>query len=145
VRYLSLILIGFGRIQRKSIVQGIQFVKNRGIQELESLQYFDAGNNIRDTVVGVIAGIVLHSHHVNPSMPLVGFANKKNGHVKASARTTAPLVHRGVNLSKAIQNVVQMVGGIGGGHDIAAGAVIPRERTDDFLRLLNKEIQNQLT
>jgi len=130
---------------RKSIVQGIQFVKNEGIQELESLQYFNAGNNIRDTVVGIIAGIVLHSRQVNPSIPLVGFANKKNGHVKASARTTALLVHRGVDLSKAIQNVVQMVGGIGGGHNIAAGAVIPQERTDDFLKLLNKEIQNQLT
>jgi single-stranded-DNA-specific exonuclease len=54
-------------------------------------------------------------------------------------------VHRGVDLSKAIQNVIQTVGGVGGGHDIAAGAVIPRDRTTDFLKLLDVEIQKQLT
>jgi RecJ-like exonuclease len=129
---------------RRSIVKGINFVKDEGIQELGSLQYFNAGSNIRDTVVGVIVGILLHSRQANPQIPLIGFADKKNGEVKASARTTTHLVNRGIDLCKAIQQVVEKVGGVGGGHDIAAGAVIPQERTEDFLHLLNTEFQKQL-
>ena len=111
---------------------------------MEALQYFNAGGNIRDTVVGIIVGIILNSRQANPSIPLIGFADKKNGDVKASARTTVLLVQRGIDLSKAIQKVICTVGGVGGGHDIAAGAVIPRERTNDFLNLLNEVFQKQL-
>lgn len=130
---------------RKSIVHGIRFVKSEGIQEFGTLQYFNAGTHIRDTVVGIIAGIMLHSRQANPGVPIVGFAHKDNGEVKASARTTSPLVSRGVNLSTAMQKVARRVGGMGGGHDIAAGATIPRGTEKDFLVLLDKEIRHQLT
>ncbi|HDS59829.1 MAG TPA: DHH family phosphoesterase, partial [Thermoplasmatales archaeon] len=70
---------------RKSIVHGIRFVKSEGIQEFGALQYFNAGAHIRDTVVGIIAGIMLHSRQANPGVPIIGFAEKENGDVKASA------------------------------------------------------------
>ncbi|RLF62149.1 MAG: hypothetical protein DRN31_04465, partial [Thermoplasmata archaeon] len=37
------------------------------------------------------------------------------------------------------------LGGTGGGHEMAAGATIPRGTEDEFLKMLDKEIRNQLT
>ena len=130
---------------RRNIVSGIQFVKKEGVQEYGMLQYFNAGNHIRDTVVGIIAGIILHSREGKNDAPIIGFANKEGGEIKASARTTAPLVNRGVDLSKAMQKVADRLGGTGGGHEMAAGATIPRGTEDEFLKMLDKEIRNQLT
>ncbi|MEA2055142.1 MAG: DHH family phosphoesterase [Candidatus Thermoplasmatota archaeon] len=137
--------IALQRNHRKNIANGIQFVKKEGIQEYGILQYFNAGRNIRDTVVGIIAGIVLHSNQARNSSPIIGFADKENGDVKASARTTVPLVNKGIDLSKAMHKVADRLGGTGGGHEIAAGAVIPRGKEDEFLEMLDKEIKNQLT
>lgn len=109
------------------------------------LQYFNAGDHIRDTVVGIIAGIILHSREAKNDNPIVVFADKDGREVKASARTTAPLVSRGVDLSKAMQKAAYQLGGTGGGHEMAAGATIPRGTEDEFLKMLDKEIRNQLT
>ena len=35
--------------------------------------------------------------------------------------------------------------GVGGGHNIAAGATIPKGKEEEFLDLLEKEIKTQLT
>jgi RecJ-like exonuclease len=130
---------------RRHIVNGIQFVKKEGVQEYGMLQYFNAGDHIRDTVVGIIAGIILHSREAKNDNPIVVFADKDGREVKASARTTAPLVSRGVDLSKAMQKAAYQLGGTGGGHEMAAGATIPRGTEDEFLKMLDKEIRNQLT
>jgi len=130
---------------RRNIVKGIKFVKQEGIQEYGMLQYFNAGGHIKDTVVGIIAGIILHSRHTKSDNPIIGFADKDDGDVKASARTIAPLVNRGIDLSKAMQRAAGQLGGTGGGHDIAAGAVIPRGTEYEFLEMLDREIRNQLT
>jgi len=43
-------------------------------------------------------------------------------------------VEAGLNLGKILSECCAQVGGAGGGHNIAAGASIPEEKIDDFLR-----------
>ena len=78
------------------------------------------------------------------SLPLIGFAEKDNGEIKVSARTTEDLVEKGVNLSKALKKAANVFEGVGGGHSIAAGATIPKGKEEEFLDLLEEEIKNQL-
>ena len=40
----------------------------------------------------------------------------------------------GLNLSKILSEVCPLVGGVGGGHNIAAGATIPADKLDEFLK-----------
>ncbi len=133
------------RNHRKHLVKGLRFVKEEGIQEHGVIQYFHAGENIRDTIVGIVTGMLLHSKHVRNEIPLVGFAEKENGEVKASARAPSLLQHRGIDLSKAMQKVASRLGGTGGGHETAAGATIPKGKEEEFLSLLDQEIKSQLT
>ena len=132
------------RGHRANIVEGIQFAKEEGIIRLEYLQYFHAKNGIRDTIVGIIANMLLNSEEISSDLPLIGFAYKNQQEVKVSARGTDQLVEIGLNLSSAMKKTAASLKGVGGGHNIAAGATIPIGKEEEFLEKLEKEIKNQL-
>ena len=118
------------------------YVKGKGVIKLDNIQYFDAGSEIKETIVGIIAGmssVIVE----NRNLPIVAFA-KSDGGVKVSARGTQDLIRRGVNLSEAMSVVSAEFGGAGGGHDIAAGATIPENAKEDFIRRLDLFIGEQL-
>ncbi|HEV8360574.1 MAG TPA: DHH family phosphoesterase [Candidatus Thermoplasmatota archaeon] len=136
--------LGLLRDHRMNLVNGLQLVRERGITTLGALQYFDAGDQIRDTVVGIVAGMLYGLEGVRRDLPIVGFARTEDGQTKVSARANRDLVRRGVNLSAALGQAAKVVEGIGGGHDVAAGATIPRGREPEFLAQLELALQAQL-
>ena len=129
---------------RQNLVVGLQFAKEEGIIKRDHLQFFHAGSGIRDTIVGIVANMLLNSEDVSCDLPLVGFADKEDGEIKVSARTTQELVERGLNLSLAMKKAAVTFDGVGGGHNIAAGATIPKGKEEEFLDILEKEIKSQL-
>ncbi|MEM1579096.1 MAG: DHH family phosphoesterase [Archaeoglobaceae archaeon] len=125
---------------RKNLSSGLRFVEEIGTIELENLQYFHAGKEIRDTIVGIVAGMSLVK---NPKKPIVAFAESDNG-IKVSARANYRLVEMGLNLGTAIKIAAESVGGSGGGHSVAAGALIPFGSEEKFLVAFNEIIGKQL-
>jgi RecJ-like exonuclease len=75
----------------------------------------------------------------------VGFADKSKDEVKASARATQILVDKGLDLSVVINNAAKSVDGTGGGHNIAAGATIPKGKEEMFLHHFEQEVKKQLS
>jgi RecJ-like exonuclease len=130
---------------RSNLVEGLQFAREEGIFKREYLQFFHAGTGIRDTIVGIVANMLLNSEDISSEVPIIGFADKGDGEIKASARGTQQLVEKGLNLSAAMKKAAKTLDGIGGGHNIAAGATIPKGKEEEFLDLLEKEIKNQLS
>ncbi|MDW7731046.1 MAG: DHH family phosphoesterase [Methanolobus sp.] len=126
---------------RKNLVDGLNFVKENGVTQLSHLQFFDTGSSIPETIVGIVAGMSHASN--NRRLPIIAFADKEDGH-KVSARGTQELVNRGLNLSEAISQVCQEIGGAGGGHDIAAGATVPFGKKEEFIERLNSIIASQI-
>jgi RecJ-like exonuclease len=127
---------------RKNLVEGLNFVKEKGITELHNLQYFDSGSKIRETIVGIVAGMSA-SFVNNRNLPIIAFADSEGG-VKVSSRGNQDLLRKGLNLGAAISHAAKAVGGNGGGHDIAAGAFIPRESKNEFLKILDMKIGTQI-
>ena len=60
-----------------------------------------------------------------------------------SSRANWGLVRSGIHLGNAMDECSRSVGGEGGGHDIAAGARIPKEKKQEFLNLVNKTFKKQ--
>ncbi|MHC1582369.1 MAG: DHHA1 domain-containing protein [Candidatus Syntropharchaeia archaeon] len=127
------------REHRKNLSEGVNFVKENGMITLKNIQYFNAGDRIKETIVGIVAGMSFE----NRNMPIIAFADSENG-LKVSARGTQNLVRKGLNLAQAIKECAERVGGSGGGHNIAAGATIPKNSLDEFLSLLDRKIGEQL-
>jgi single-stranded-DNA-specific exonuclease len=126
---------------RKNLVEGINLVKEQGTVRMEHLQYFDSGNKIRETIVGIVAGMC--SSFVKRDLPIIAFADSDGG-VKVSSRGNYDLIRKGLNLGNAIGEAARSVGGTGGGHDIAAGAFIPGNSKSEFLRILDSKIGSQI-
>jgi RecJ-like exonuclease len=133
---------------RRSLVEGIQLVNELGIHRMELIQWFDAGDGIQDTLVGVVAGMVLGSGEAgaDPALPIFAFAAAEDGTgVKVSARAARALVEKGLDLSAAMRTASASVGGSGGGHNVAAGGLIPEGARNRFLEEAEKLIKAQLS
>lgn len=129
---------------RANLVAGIQLVKERGLRERNHLQWFDAGSSIRETIVGIVAGMMYNAEGVRRDMPIFAFADADAANVKVSGRAARQLVAQGVNLSEVMRIASARVGGAGGGHAPAAGATIPRARMSDFLEAADLVLEEQL-
>lgn len=129
---------------RRNLSEGLQWVKNEGVTCEEQIQWFDAGERIRETIVGIVAGMALGADSVDRGTPIIAFAAKSAEETKVSARGTHRLVGRGLDLAAVMGEASESVGGGGGGHNVAAGATIPAGRESDFVACADRIVGEQL-
>lgn len=77
------------------------------------------------------------SRYIFPDKPLVVLNIKKDGKVKVSARTTDKIAQR-LDLAEVMRLSALKVNGVGGGHRVAAGANIDKERVEEFLKEVDR-------
>ncbi|WP_276299573.1 single-stranded-DNA-specific exonuclease RecJ [Halorussus lipolyticus] len=145
---------------RQNLSQGLQYVKREGVTKEENVQWFHAGDEIRETIVGIIAGMAVGADGIDRGTPILAFADKtdddasadagKDGdgdddkEVKVSARGTPGLTRQGLDLSVVMREASQAVGGDGGGHNVAAGATVPKGAEAEFVELADELVGEQL-
>ena len=136
------------RDHRSALSQALETAKAIGVTRMEHIQYFDAGDGIEETIIGTIAGMLLGGSGADRTAPMIAFADSMEVGTeelkKVSGRGTQELVAMGMDLSSAMREVAQGVGGAGGGHNIAAGATIPSSRKDEFLKRLDELVGTQV-
>ncbi|MEM0493359.1 MAG: DHH family phosphoesterase [Candidatus Thermoplasmatota archaeon] len=131
------------RSHRQNLVEGLQFAKDEKLGKKRNLQFFHAGDGIRDTIIGIVTNMMLQSEYVDKNLPLIGIVYTDTGDVKVSARGTQEMIDRGLDLSLALRLAAKKVNGIGGGHNIAAGATIPKGTENEFLDALDDILEKQ--
>ncbi|EMA55578.1 MULTISPECIES: single-stranded-DNA-specific exonuclease RecJ [Halococcus] len=129
---------------RRNLATGLDWVKRTGVTGEEHLQWFDAGEEIRETIVGIIAGMALGADATRSDKPIVAFATKNDAESKVSARGSHRLVREGLDLSAVMGEAARALGGDGGGHDVAAGATIPTEEKEAFVERADAIVADQL-
>lgn len=118
--------------------------KPERMRELENIYVVYGEDYIDDKIVGAISSI-LSTSLPNPKKPLIAYADvKEEGLVKVSARTADAVVAKGVNLGEIMQTAAEKCLGKGGGHDVAAGAQIPIENVEIFIKMVNALVGKQL-
>lgn len=131
------------RGHREYLVDSMDTILEAGINQMDAIQYFHAGDKIRDTVVGIAASMALNQNETAKDLPIIAFAQADDG-IKVSARSTRELVARGLDLAAIMQAASKAVGGQGGGHHGAAGATIPPGAEGKFLEIANRMVREQL-
>ncbi|HLH85250.1 MAG TPA: DHH family phosphoesterase [Thermoplasmataceae archaeon] len=109
------------------------------IYEEEHIRYFYAPES---EMAGAIGGVLM-LYLLRQDKPLIGF-NVGTHDTKVSARGPRRLIGKGLNLSDVMKEASTAVGGSGGGHDIAAGAVIPRGKEKQFVEFADRLVATQL-
>ncbi|HQQ24663.1 MAG TPA: DHH family phosphoesterase [Methanomassiliicoccales archaeon] len=147
----------------------IQYIKGR-MDSLENKNRAKYTLNAEDTILGIIVGMVLDQKpradesrfSVREDMPLIAMAEVsddgddlagdgavqgKRGspgeRIKVSGRMRRELAEKGVHLGEAMKQAALKVKGVGGGHNVAAGATVPKRKIKAFLEALDKEIGEQ--
>ena len=132
------------RHHRSIIRELCEYILDTGVDELSAIQTIHTGDRYPDTVVGIGAGMALSK--LNPAKPILVLCTVSDApdQVKVSMRTNERTVRRGVNLQEALCISAAEFNGAGGGHNIAAGAYIPKGCENDFIRRVNELIEEQL-
>jgi RecJ-like exonuclease len=124
---------------KRKIISGLQKVINEGVKFMDNIQYF---YTTETTYAGTFAGLGMMYlfDHEKPTIVL----SERNGKFKISGRGTSYLVDKGLDLANALGTAAEGVDGYGGGHSIAAGATIPLEMDQEFLKELDIIVGTQL-
>lgn len=124
---------------RSGLMEAVKAMDAGGVVQMEHIQCFDSSDS---GYTGMLAGVIM-SYIGDPDKPTIGI-NCSEQTAKVSSRATFSLLDRGVDLSDAMRRGCAEVGGEGGGHRIAAGGSIDRDRKDDFLKAVDRIIGEQL-
>ena len=133
------------RNHRKNLSQGVDWVTSEGVTTEDNIQWFDAGDEIRATILGIIAGMAIGESGIRRDLPIVGFAEKSAEEIKVSARGNHTLTAKGLDLSVVMRDAARAVDGDGGGHDVAAGATIPAGEQSAFVAVADEIVGEQLS
>ena len=120
-------------LHRKNLREGVVYAKEH-IEDFGKFYFIDGRGVISDTIIGVIAGMLLSKR----DKPLIAASLDENNEIKISSR----LLDREstINLGKILTEVSLEIGGTGGGHKFAAGCTIPNNKINEFLLGLNKRL-----
>jgi len=129
---------------RDQLTKGMEWIKREGSNEMDFIQYIYSEDKVLKSVMGTISSVAISAGLLKGDKPILSMARMHND-VKVSGRTTGELVEKGVDLGKALHDSSLSFGGQGGGHNIAAGAMIPYKEMDNFLNLVNDMVEHQLT
>lgn len=121
---------------RRQIRAGIEYALSH-MQDLGPFLFVDGRGIIDEGIIGIICGMVLQ----NAPKPIFGISDGENETIKLSGRTSATLIKKGLNIGLMLRKVTKAVGGVGGGHAVAAGASFPKNKINEFLVELGKEVR----
>jgi len=131
---------------RKTIAEAMRLLvgSRDRVKELDAIYWVNCENVVSDRMVSSVLSLLTTVPVFSSPKSLVATATMEGGRLKVSARGSEALVDRGLNLGLALAEASSAVGGTGGGHRIAAGAVIPAAKREDFLKRTDALIAQQM-
>ncbi len=114
------------------------------VEDMGNIYVLRGHSAIDETIIGVVAGILLSQGVLKEMKPIVAWADSDEGLIKVSARATEEMGRGGLDLGEILREAAEAHGGRGGGHDVAAGAFLPAEGERDFLETVNRFVAGKL-
>jgi single-stranded-DNA-specific exonuclease len=131
---------------RKTLAEYMEWITETpsAIMELKTLCVVRGEDKIAENMTGAFSSILSSAGHLNPNKATIVGARSRDGGVKISARAPDLLLKKGVDLGLALQKASAAFGGFGGGHNVAAGAHIRSANAEDFYRMIDNLLLEQM-
>lgn len=123
----------------EAIGDNLERLREVGARRLRAVQHFHATGA---AYTGMVGGIAMTHALPDKSVPICVTAETK-GALQVSTRGNQAMIEAGMNLGAAVSKAAKHVGAEGGGHTIAAGAVIPKDLLEPFLAELDEALISQ--
>lgn len=128
---------------QNGLLNGLNWIKKEGSREMAHIQYIYTEDKNIKSFMGTLSSIGIDLAILNPEKPVLAISRMDNL-VKVSARTTLKITEKGINLGFALKEASKSYNGAGGGHTVAAGAVVPYKSLDNFLNLVDDIVESQI-
>jgi RecJ-like exonuclease len=113
------------------------------IEELSNIYVVRGESVVHEKMIGTISS-VLSTSLPKLKKPIIAYSLvPKEKLAKISARALDLLTNKGLNLGEILRIAAEKYAGRGGGHDVAAGAQVPIENLEDFLKFINELVKKQ--
>lgn len=119
---------------KQEIISALKFASENKEIENQDVILINGKNDIKDTMAGTIASILVSSSLYKKGISIIVMAYYDNK-IKVSARNNGSEK----NMREFLEGIVEQIGGETGGHQRAAGANISKEKEKDFIELLKKK------
>ena len=129
-------------LHRKQLRAGVEFAAG-AVEDFGAFYFLDGRGVIDDGLIGVVAGM-LYGGAIKRTKPIIALALNEDGQVKVSARATKKLIENGLDLGAMLKEATAGIG-VGGGHNIAAGAQVEPGKVNEFLLRAGEIVERQLT
>ena len=125
---------------KQHIVSALGYVSKS--QNLSGSEYIiiNAKDEIKDTIIGTVASILSNSQTYEKGTIIIAMAYAQDK-IKVSARIVG---RNGRNVREILEEVVKCTGGECGGHAAAAGCLINKDKENEFLGLLKKQLELEI-
>ncbi len=124
---------------KQSILDELLQLEKDGFEEKKSFRYFYSSNSSLGGVIGGIATNFIFDRE-KPLLSLV----RKNDEIHISCRGNQHLVAEGLDLGFAMKEAAAKLDGNGGGHKIAAGAMVSSDKEKEFLDIVDTILSKQM-
>jgi len=125
------------REYKSKVIEGLYKMLDNLFQ-MEHLQYFFTDNSYLSSSLATVGSLYL----LDPKKATLGLYVDDMVHISArGSKYIVPKVH----LGDIMREAASKFGGNGGGHDIAAGATIPKGTEEEFLKEVNRLIGKSLS
>lgn len=127
------------RTYNGKIMERLLAIESAGVSHKDHIQYFVAPD---PSLAGAQCGLAMQ-YILDQSKPTIALSRVK-GSVKVSSRGTKYLISKGLDLSSALKKAAEKFGGVGGGHAVAAGATVPEDKEEEFVKAVDALVGLQL-
>ena len=125
---------------KQHLISGLKFVSKIEKIQGKGFVIINAGDNIKDTIIGTIASILSKSPLYEEGTIITTMAYYEDK-IKVSVRNVG---RNGRNVREILDLVIKETGGEIGGHEFAAGCLIARDEEKRFIDLLKKNLEIEL-
>jgi RecJ-like exonuclease len=131
---------------RKSLAEYLGLLEKDAerIKRLQNIYVVDGSGLIDELMLSTVTSVLISNGRFNEPRPVIALANASGGKVKVSGRLPEDLREAPLNLGSIFHEASGICRGIGGGHDVAAGATIPSGREVEFTRFIDEKVGSLL-
>jgi len=127
---------------KKTLSDYLEWISStpRSIERGENIYVINGSGVIDELMLSTVASMITSSGLLDELKPILALTEAEGGLVKASGRLPDELRESHLNLGMIFHEASERFSGVGGGHDVAAGAQIPKEHEAEFIKFVDEKI-----
>lgn len=127
---------------KKTLSDYMEWVSStpRSIEPRENIYIVNGSGVIDELMLSTVASIITSSGLLEEPKPIIALTEAEGATIKVSGRLPDGLRGSKLNLGTILHEASEQFGGVGGGHDVAAGAQIPREHEAEFIKFVDEKV-----